>query len=96
MSANLALPAEQIRSLAHAAAEVVASYYDTLTSRPVLGPVTSQEIRAAPPGPALLSRNPVLATLEKPAGGPAADQGVRPTICPTVCAGFRDPLPFVV
>jgi len=47
MSANLALPAEQIRSLARAAAEVVASYYDTLPSRPVLGPVTSQEIRAA-------------------------------------------------
>ena len=47
MSGNLALPADQIRSLARAAAEVVASYYDTLPSRPVLGPVTSQEIRAA-------------------------------------------------
>jgi glutamate/tyrosine decarboxylase-like PLP-dependent enzyme len=47
MSGNLALPADQIRALAQAASEVVASYYDTIASRPVLGPVTSQAIRAA-------------------------------------------------
>jgi hypothetical protein len=39
-------------------------------------------VRAGPPGPALLSKNQVIAPLDKPARGPAADQGVRPTICP--------------
>jgi aromatic-L-amino-acid decarboxylase len=47
MSGNLALPADQIRALAQAAAEVVASYYDTLADRPVLVHGTAQEIRAA-------------------------------------------------
>jgi type VI secretion system protein ImpK len=37
-------------------------------------------VRAGPPGPALLSKNQVIAVLEKPARGPAADQGVRPTM----------------
>jgi len=39
---------------------------------------------AGPPGPAPLSKNQVIATPEKPAGGPAADQGVRPTPCPGI------------
>jgi len=36
-------------------------------------------VRAGRPRPALSSRNQVLATIEEPARGPAADQGVRPT-----------------
>src|SRR5450756_77629 len=35
---------------------------------------------AGPPGPALRSKNQVLATRDKPARGPAADAGVHPTI----------------
>ena len=35
---------------------------------------------AGPPGPALRSKNQVLATDGKPASGPAADEGVRPTV----------------
>ena len=33
-----------------------------------------------PPGPVFLLKNQSLATTGKPARGPAADQGVRPTI----------------
>ena len=36
-------------------------------------------VRAGPPGPALLSKNQASAALGKPARGPAADRGVRPT-----------------
>ena len=36
-------------------------------------------VRAGPPGPASFPRIRELATLDKPASGPAADQGVRPT-----------------
>ena len=42
---------------------------------------------AGPPGPAVRSKNLVLATREKPAGGPAADEGVRPTTGPDVRVG---------
>jgi hypothetical protein len=38
-------------------------------------------VRASATDP-LLPKNQVIAALEKPARGPAADQGVRPTICP--------------
>src|ERR1035437_263604 len=48
-----------------------------------------QEGWGGPPGPrgspwtrSSLSKNQVIATLDKPARGPAADRGVRPTICP--------------
>ena len=37
------------------------------------------QVCAGPPGPAARSKNQVLATREKPDGGPAADQGVCPT-----------------
>jgi hypothetical protein len=36
-------------------------------------------VRAGRPRPALLPKHQVSATGEEPAGGPAADQGVRPT-----------------
>jgi hypothetical protein len=36
-------------------------------------------VRAGRPRPALASRNQVLATIDEPAGGPSADEGVRPT-----------------
>jgi hypothetical protein len=36
-------------------------------------------VRAGPPGSALLLKNQAIATLHKPARGPAADRGVRPT-----------------
>jgi hypothetical protein len=37
-------------------------------------------VRAGPPGPALRAKDQVLTQPEKPARGPAADEGVRPTI----------------
>src|ERR1035441_8539531 len=37
-------------------------------------------VRAGRPRPALLSKNQALVTIDKPARGPAADEGVRPTI----------------
>ena len=37
-------------------------------------------VRAGRPRPALLSKNQALATIDKPARGPGADAGVRPTI----------------
>jgi hypothetical protein len=37
-------------------------------------------VRAGRPRPALLSKNQALATVDNPARGPAADEGVRPTI----------------
>jgi hypothetical protein len=36
-------------------------------------------VRAGPPGPALFPTNQMPASLDKPARGPAADQGVHPT-----------------
>src|SRR5271169_5122295 len=36
-------------------------------------------VRAGPPGPALPQRNQLDLSASKPARGPAADQGVRPT-----------------
>jgi glutamate/tyrosine decarboxylase-like PLP-dependent enzyme len=46
MSDKLALPDEEFRSIAAAAVDFLASYYQTLESRPVLVPTTSREIRA--------------------------------------------------
>src|ERR1035438_6128503 len=43
------------------------------------------QVCAGPPGPAVRPKNQELATHEKPAGGPAADGGV----CPTIHAGVR-------
>jgi hypothetical protein len=37
-------------------------------------------VRAGRPRPAFLSKHRALATIDKPARGPAADEGVRPTI----------------
>ena len=37
-------------------------------------------VRAGRPRPALPARERVLAAIDKPAGGPAADEGVRPTM----------------
>src|ERR1017187_5323485 len=37
-------------------------------------------VRAGRPRPAFLSKNQALATIDKPAWGPATDEGVRPTI----------------
>jgi unsaturated chondroitin disaccharide hydrolase len=38
-------------------------------------------VRSGRPRPVLSAKNHVLATLDKPARGPAADEGVRPAIC---------------
>jgi len=43
--------------------------------------------RAGPPGPAFLSKDEAISERQKPARGPAADEGVRPTIQATSRAG---------
>ena len=44
-------------------------------------------VRAGPPGPAALPRGQSPAARQEPAGGPAADQGVRPTTMVSVAHG---------
>jgi len=46
MSDKLALPAEEFRSIAAAAVDFLADYYETLEGRPVIVPTTSREVRA--------------------------------------------------
>lgn len=45
MSDKLALPAEEFRSIAGAAVDFLATYYQTLAGRPVIVPTTSRDIR---------------------------------------------------
>ena len=47
-------------------------------------------VRAGPPGHARLSKNQVIASLDKPARGPAADQGVRPISVNLIICFFVD------